>query len=124
MISIASFYDNFKKYVYDIADNAIKRIIRDDLNGALTEDKYKLVNHFKPKEYEPFYNSSTNTLTILLECSVEESFNVNGFEFQSIISNSFAEFDPIILQTFATLTKDAANFTSDFIDSPANLNEQ
>ena len=104
VISIDTFYDNFKKYVYDIADNAIKRIIRDDLNGALTEDKYILINHFKPKEYEPFYNPSTNTLTILLECSLEESFNVNGFEFQSIISNSFAEFDPIILQTFATLT--------------------
>lgn len=66
VISIGTFYDNFKKYVYDIADNAIKRIIREDLKGDLTEDKYKLINHFKPKEYEPYYNPSTNTLTILL----------------------------------------------------------
>lgn len=69
IINLAAFYADFKTFVYDIADNALKRILKDDLQDKLT--KFDIINHFKPKVYEPFYNSTTNTLSILLKCSPE-----------------------------------------------------
>jgi hypothetical protein len=35
VIDIAAFYANFKDFLYNIADNAIKRIIKDKLEGKL-----------------------------------------------------------------------------------------
>lgn len=91
VIDIASFYTNFKDFLYNVADNAINRIIREKLQAKLT--KFDAISHFKPKVYEPFYNPNTNTLAILLECNEEDSLNVNGFQFQRIEDNNFNIFD-------------------------------
>ena len=42
-------------------------MLKEDLEEKL--GKFEVINHFKPKVYEPFYNSITNTLSILLKCS-------------------------------------------------------
>lgn len=118
IINISAFYTNFKDYLYDTADNAIKRILRDELKGALTQ--FTLLNHFKPKVYEPFYSHETGTLTILLHCKEPEDFTVDNYSFQTIIGNPFADFDEIMIGKIGSLVDESAKIAELFMDNPLN----
>lgn len=97
VINITAFYLNFKDFIYEIVNNAINRILNEELQGKLPAGTYNLLNHFKPKVYEPFYNHSTGILSILLHCQAEEGARVGEYEFQPIIGNPFGDIDAILL---------------------------
>lgn len=119
IINLSAFYANFKDFVYDIADNALKRVLREDLEQKF--GKFEVINHFKPKVYEPFYNSNTNSLTILLKCSPEdENLKIKNYQFQSIIGNPFGDVDQILVDRIAGLVNDSQKLVSIFVENPLN----
>jgi hypothetical protein len=122
VINITAFYVSFKDFVYDTTNNTIERILSEELEGKL-QSNFTILSQFKPKVYEPFYNHTTGTLSILLQCNEEESFKVKGYEFQSIIGNPF-EFDNILLERIGTLVDDSTRITQAFLDNPLNFNDQ
>lgn len=70
IIDVSSYYTNQQAYISKILDNAINRIINEQLNGLikLDDNNFKQLNSFKPKVYEEFFNKDANTFAILIEC--------------------------------------------------------
>jgi len=98
------------------------RILSEELQGKL--QGYSILNHLKPKVYEPYYNHTTGILSILLHCKEEEGAKIGEYEFQSIIGNPFGDIDNILLERIANLVDDAERISAVFIDNPFNANEQ
>lgn len=124
IINVTAFYTNFKDFIYEIANNAIQRVLTEELEGALQPESYTILSHLKPKVYEPFYNHSTGVLTILLQCRLDEATKIGEYEFQPIIGNPFGDIDSILLERINNLVDDAQRISGVFIDNPLNANEQ
>lgn len=121
-INVTAFYNNFKDFIYEIANNALLRILSEELQGKLPN--YTILNHLKPKVYEPYYNHATGMLSILIHCKEEEGTKVGDYEFQSIIGNPFGDIDNILLERIGNLVDDAQRMSAIFLDNPLNANEQ
>lgn len=85
VINIEEYYANQQGYISKIFDNTIKRIISYKLNDLVKLDSpaFKQLNAFKPKVYEDFFNKSTNTFVILVEC--KEEFEYKEWKFNELI---------------------------------------
>jgi hypothetical protein len=121
-INITAFYNNFKDFIYEIANNALLRILSEELQDKL--QGYTILNHLKPKVYEPYYNPATGFLSILIHCKEEEGTKFGEYEFQTIIGNPFGDIDNILLERINNLVDDAIRISAIYIDNPLNANEQ
>lgn len=64
IIDVELFYKNFKDFIKISVDNCVQRILNEKIEGKLKN--FTIMNRLEAKKYEEFFNSDTNTLTILI----------------------------------------------------------
>lgn len=120
VIDLASFYKDFKEYLLIISNNAIDRLFKTELKAKISD--YNVINRLKPKVYEPFYNSITNSLAILVECKADENLVIDDYRFQQILPNSFSEyFDEILMDKIRNVVGDSQKIIETFLENPLNI---
>ena len=103
-------------------DNVISRIIKEKLGDVikLDDNNFKQVNFFKPKVYEEFFNKTSNTFVIMIECKTEVEFK--QYKFNELIPSQ-AQTDDLMEEKLKSLVNESLKLIEKVIDYPSTVAE-